>query len=74
LLGLRVVIYPNDHPPRHIHVMDAEHEARFALDDGGAVTLMENYGFRRRRLEAIRAELEARREALIAEWVRIHGQ
>lgn len=72
--GLRVVIYPNDHEPAHVHVMDGEHEARFALDQGGAVELIENYGFSSRDVTRIRAELQGRRDALIEEWRRIHGE
>lgn len=30
--GFRVVIYPNDHRPAHVHVIGAEHEAVFNLN------------------------------------------
>jgi uncharacterized protein DUF4160 len=45
--GLRVVIYPNDHRPAHVHVIGSDHEAAFHLGcPDGPVELRENYGFR----------------------------
>ncbi|HEX6860843.1 MAG TPA: DUF4160 domain-containing protein [Caulobacteraceae bacterium] len=73
--GLRVVIYPNDHEPAHVHVMGDGNEARFALEGpGGEVTLIENYGFRSRVISTIEAALNRRREDLIGRWREIHGQ
>jgi hypothetical protein len=44
--GLRVVIYPNDHRPAHIHVIGSDAEAVFNLNcPAGPVMLRENYGF-----------------------------
>ncbi len=44
--GFRVVIYPNDHRPAHVHVISAEHEAVFNLNcPDGPPSLRENYGF-----------------------------
>jgi hypothetical protein len=38
--GLRVVIYPNDHSPEHVHVIGADREAVFELHcPDGPVTL-----------------------------------
>jgi hypothetical protein len=43
--ALRVVIYPNDHRPAHVHILAAEHEAVFLLNcPNGPATLRENYG------------------------------
>lgn len=73
--GLRVVIYPNDHEPAHVHVIGDGNEARFALDGaGGAVELIENYGFRSRTITTIKAALGARREELVRRWKEIHGE
>ncbi len=43
--GLRVVIYPNDHRPAHVHVIGNGHEAVYELNFpfDGAI-LRENYG------------------------------
>jgi hypothetical protein len=43
--GLRVVIYPNDHLPEHVHVIGAGVEAVFELHcPAGPVSLRESYG------------------------------
>ena len=45
--GLRVVIWPNDHRPAHVHVKGADGEAVFNLHcPGGPPALRESYGFR----------------------------
>lgn len=73
--GLRVVIYPNDHEPAHVHVMGDGNEARFALQGaGGRVELIENYGFRSRAISRIRAALTDRQDALVQRWREIHGE
>jgi hypothetical protein len=73
--GLRVVIYPNDHEPAHVHVMGDGNEARFALQGAnGRVELIENYGFRSRAIARIRAALADKQEALVSKWREIHGQ
>ena len=42
----RVVIYPNDHQPPHVHVIDGARSARFdLLCDLGGVRLMSTSGF-----------------------------
>jgi hypothetical protein len=52
--ALRVVVYPNDHRPAHVHVIGRGHEAVFELNvPQGSVTLRENYGFARRELTTI---------------------
>ena len=46
--GLRVVIYPNDHRPAHVHVIGGGCEAVFDLHcPEGPPELRENYGFSR---------------------------
>jgi Domain of unknown function (DUF4160) len=56
--GFRVVIYPNDHSPAHVHVIQAENEAVFKLHcPHGPPELRENYGFSRQDLRRIKAVL-----------------
>ena len=44
--GLRVVIYPNDHRPAHVHVIGSDSEAVFDLHcPFGPAEVRENYGF-----------------------------
>ena len=72
--GLRVVIWPNDHRPAHVHVIGGGGEAVFNLNcPDGPVQLRESFGFRLTRLNGIEAALMARLSALCAEWSRIHG-
>lgn len=69
--GLRVVIYPADHTPAHVHVIGDGCEALFLIGD--PVMLRENYGFPVRTLTRIKVELEAHRDPLLEAWRRIHG-
>ena len=72
--GLRVVIYPNDHRPAHVHVIGGDCEAVFKLRcPEGPPELRENYGFTPKKLRTIKRRLAARVTDLCAEWSRIHG-
>jgi uncharacterized protein DUF4160 len=71
---LRVVIYPNDHRPAHVHVMDANHEAIFKLNCPlGPPTLMENYGFSMQKLNFVESELQKKLGLICQQWRNIHG-
>lgn len=72
--GLRVVIYPNDHRPPHVHVMGKGCEAVFKLNGPhGPPELRENYGFGVRELAMIAAEVGAQLQHLQTQWSTIHG-
>lgn len=72
--GLRVVIYPNDHRPAHVHVKGADGEAVFVLHcPDGPPALRESFGFNRPELSRIGSELANRLAALCAEWRTMHG-
>jgi len=71
--GLRVVIYPNDHRPAHVHVIGSDCEAVFKLNcPEGPPELRENYGFPDSELSKIKTALAERIAHLCAEWRRIH--
>lgn len=73
--GLRVVIYPNDHRPAHVHVMGKGCEAVFRLNaPDGPPELRENFGFGRANLASIGKELAQHVARLAAEWRAIHGE
>ena len=73
--GLRVVIYPADHTPAHVHVIGEGNEAVFHLSaSDGRVELRENYGFAARRIGTIRAALMRHREKLMEAWRHYHGE
>ncbi len=72
--GLRVVIYPTDHRPAHVHVIGADGEAVFILNClDGPPELRESYGFKRNDLSAVVTALVKALATLCQEWSRIHG-
>jgi Domain of unknown function (DUF4160) len=72
--GLRVVIYPNDHRPAHVHVIGRGCEAVFNMNCAtGLVERRENYGFSKRALARIRSVLAEHSEELCRRWEEIHG-
>lgn len=72
--GLRVVIWPNDHRPAHIHVIGSSAEAVFKLDcPNGPPELRESYGFRLADLRRIETALAKMLPDLCTKWSEIHG-
>lgn len=72
--GLRVVVYPNDHRPAHVHVVGNGCEALFNLKcPDGPVEVRENYRFSRREISKIEDELTERADELCRAWEEIHG-
>jgi Fe2+ or Zn2+ uptake regulation protein len=72
--GLRVVIYPNDHRPAHVHVVGRGCEAVFHLQcPAGPAELRENYGFSLREITQIGRALAHSLAELCAAWEGIHG-
>ena len=73
--GLRVVIYPNDHRPAHVHVIGAGKEAMFLLHcPDGPPELRASYRFDRRDANRIGEVLNDSLAALCAKWREIHGR
>jgi hypothetical protein len=73
--GLRVVIYPADHRPEHVHVIGADGEAVFILNcPAGPPELRESYGFSRSQVGRIRDELASKLAVLCEEWRKIHDR
>ncbi len=71
--GFRVVIYPNDHRPAHVHVIGGGREAVFNLHcPDGPPELRESYGFAVHELNAIARALWDEITALCAAWKGIH--
>jgi hypothetical protein len=72
--GLRVVVYPNDHRPAHVHVIRDGCEAVFNLNcPDGPPQLRENYGFSEKETGRIEAIVTENLMQLCREWRRIHG-
>jgi hypothetical protein len=73
--AVRVVIYPNDHRPAHVHVIGGGCEAVFDLQcPDGPPVLRENYGFGMRHVGRIKANLTASLELACKYWEKIHGE
>lgn len=72
--GLRVVIYPNDHRPAHVHVIGRGKEAVLLLNcPDGPADVRENFGFSGRELQHIVTGLAASITALCQKWSEVHG-
>ena len=72
--GWRVVIWPNDHRPGHVHVIGPAEEAVFKLRcPDGPPELRESYGFRLADLRRIETALTGMLPNLCAKWSEIHG-
>jgi hypothetical protein len=72
--GFRIVIYPDDHLPSHVHVFSGESEVKINL--GSEIDLAEIIEYRGKRNIAIKAlslVIEHQRELLKA-WRGIHGE
>lgn len=71
---LRVVIYPNDHRPAHVHVIGNGCEAVFILNcPEGPPQLRENLGFTKPELNKLVNTLAAELATLCEKWREIHG-
>ena len=71
--GFRVVIYPNDHQPAHVHVLKAGGEIKFdisRLDDIQVITVVGMKG--KEALTAFKLVQEYQ-AFLLSKWEEIHG-
>ena len=67
--GFRVVVYPNDHRPAHVHVIGNECEAVFRLNcPDGPVELWEDYGATRSQIKGFERELMKNLSQLCGAW------
>ena len=71
---LRIVIYPADHRPAHVHAIGADGEAVFNLNcPAGPSELRENFGFKRRALAATEQLINGHVNEFCRAWEAIHG-
>ena len=72
--GFRVVIYPNDHRPAHVHAIGGGARSVFNLHcPDGPLELRENYGCSQAAIARIKTALSAKLATLCEEWRKIHG-
>lgn len=70
----RVMIYPNDHDPAHVHVEKGDCAAVVILHcPHGPLQLRENFGFSRSELNRIFKWILANLELCCTEWEKHHG-
>lgn len=71
--ALRVVVYPNDHRPAHVHVIGGGCEAVFNLNcPNGPPELRENFGFSLTQVGKIKSALADDLKRFCTEWSKIH--
>lgn len=63
--NLRIVIYPKDHEPAHVHVIGPQGEAKFDIE---TMECMENHGFSEKSLRRIKEYLKERKTNLLEAW------
>lgn len=61
----------NEHLPFHVHVRNADGEARFEVAN---VKLIESRGIKPKDLVLAEALIEERKEEIIKKWTDIHGE
>ena len=72
--GARVVIFPDDHRPAHVHVIDAGRQAVFLLNcPTGPVQLRSNEGYSQPETNRLSRALAGVVGDLCAAWEAIHG-
>lgn len=71
--GYRVVVYPNDHRPAHVHVIGPDGEAVFNLCcPGGPPELRESYRLSVQELNRIARQIENELAELCKVWKEHH--
>jgi hypothetical protein len=63
--NLRVVIFPKDHRPAHVHVYGPDGEAKFDIH---TLECLSNKGFSERLIKRIQAYLSERQPRLLEVW------
>lgn len=70
----RIVIYPNDHRPAHVHVVGGDWEAVFELNcPDGPPVLRESYEVTAAILRRVTQALNNDLANLCSKWTSIHG-
>ncbi|WP_316796572.1 DUF4160 domain-containing protein [Pedobacter agri] len=71
IFGLRFFFYSNEHLPAHIHVRNADGEAKFEVED---VKLVSNKGLKNKDINLAQSLIEENKEIIIAKWIEYHGK
>ena len=63
--NLRVVIYPKDHAPPHVHAFGPDQEAKFTIDP---VECYYSRGFSEKALREIKEFIKTKKDYLLEVW------
>lgn len=69
--GFRFMIYTEDHPPAHVHVLRSG--ATVIIEFDGPLTIRRSNGMRTRDIAIAKTLVEDNLDYLRDEWRRIHG-
>ena len=69
----RIVIYPNDHAPAHVHVMGGGVEVKVQIVGPDAPVVMKRKGINAADLRRIMGEVSSVMPKLLERWLEIHG-
>jgi hypothetical protein len=61
----RIVIYPKDHRPAHVHIIGPDAEAKFDIN---TLECISSHGFSQKALKTIQEFLESRQKRLLEIW------
>lgn len=71
IFGLRFFFYSNEHLQIHIHVRNADGEAKFEVEE---VKLVSNKGLKNKDINLAQSLIEENKEIIIAKWKEYHGK
>ena len=71
IFGLRFFFYSNEHLPIHVHVKNADGEAKFEVEN---VQLITNKGLKNKDIALAISIIEENKEIIIAKWNEYHGK
>ena len=63
--NLRVVVYPKDHQPPHVHVFGPDAEAKFTIED---LKCFYSRGFSSKTISEIENFLKTKKDLLLEAW------
>lgn len=66
-----IFFYSNEHLPIHIHVRNADGEAKFEVEE---VKLVSNKGLKNKDINLAQSLIEENKEIIIAKWHEYHGK
>jgi hypothetical protein len=70
--GMSFFFYSLEHLPIHIHVRNAEGTAKFDVEP--QIRLVESKGMKTKDLALAEAIIEEKKEEIIAQWKKFHGE